>query len=72
MNELRKVLNTLQPTLSENGAIFTFQKTDTENVLITAESGRQHIHITATVTQLQQILNRMDEWDKLPCERSRK
>lgn len=71
MNELklRKVLNTLQPVLSEDGRTLKFQKVDAENVLITAESGTKHISITATLTQLQKLLDQMDEWDRMPCER---
>lgn len=67
---LDKVLNTLQPVLSEDGRTFSFQMKGGENVLITAMSGTKRIEITATVTQLQQILNNLVEWEKRPCVRN--
>lgn len=64
MGDLHKKLHGLQAILREDGRTVTLQKIDTENVLITAESGRKSIQIRATMSQLLEALNRLDLWDK--------
>jgi len=72
MTELNKVLNGLKATLSDNGKAFTFIKTGANNIYLVAVEGNKMIDINATPEQFQQILNRIDLWEKTPCERYKK
>lgn len=69
MNELNKRLHGLRAVLREDGKTISMQKIDAENILLIAESGMKSIRITATVSQLQQMLNRLDLWESMECEK---
>ena len=69
MTNLKKVLGTLQPVLTDGDVTFKMQKTEAENVLCTATQGNKTISITATRTQWQAMFNEMDIWETLPCEK---
>lgn len=69
MTELNKRLHGLRAVLREDGKTFSMQKIDAENILLIAESGRNSIRMTGTVSQIQQMLNRLELWESMECEK---
>lgn len=69
MTNLKKVLGTLQPVLTDGGVSLKLQIVDAENVLCVMSEGSTQLKIKATITQWQAMFNEMNLWETLPCEK---
>ena len=64
MANLAKRLHGLRAVLTEGLCSLSFQKIDNENILVILKIGviRGTMHVT--VSQLHEIANRLDQWDR--------
>ena len=64
MANLAKRLHGLRAVLTEGLCSLSFQKTDNENILVILKIGviRGTMHVT--VSQLHEIPNKLDQWDR--------
>lgn len=64
MANLAKKLHGLRAVLTEGLCSLSFQKIDSENILVILKIGviRGTMHVT--VSQLHEIPNRLDQWDR--------
>ena len=64
MGNLEKKLHGLRAVLTEGKNSLSFQKTGADEILVTIQLGthREPMHITAT--QLHEIANNLDQWDR--------
>lgn len=68
MADLAKKLHGLRAVLSEGVCSLSFQKIDAENILIVLKIGVVRGTMHVSVSQLHEIPNKLDQWDREEVE----
>lgn len=67
--EISKKLHTLRATLSENGNTINFRNKGNEvEIIVCGKNYRPLFTMTATITQLQQMVNLLAAWEQRKVE----
>ena len=64
MGNLEKKLHGLRAVLTEGNVKLSFQKTGAEEILVIVQIGTQREPMHVTPSQLHEIANNLDQWDR--------